>query len=577
MINNSSPLHSGGSQAVGYSQGYPPSNYGSNGHAERQVQQSPVTPASAQTIAHQQAWQQYWQWQTSHQQEQSQHQQGPVQEQSYSQQNHVIPSAQTAGYNGYHQQPSSAHPYNQDTQVYPLQLPHGQNRETPVDPGISTHYDPQQSAQLVEETEPSQPQSRAPSFSMRSQPMSKNNSQQEETTEDVDEIDLDLLDIPDLPEETSHSNRKTFLPNTVVSPPVSLIGMPLPANFVVADALYPIPPPAPETQGCCQSKYLRDNVSETLCTNIKQSRYWKDHKDDTAFLERPNEEDIVPVDEIRAQIKQRYIDGEAPDDRRRQSRSESRSSFAFKKDSADTRTRLEQLEVEKAETLAKIAAKERQRALKRGEQVSPSPSTAVGTPGAGQATVKEEQITPSRSAISEKPVTSQQSTEDVLAALGVTGAPKPVVNSRAAYNVSMYDQPNGSRTGPTKLQGNPQSRSAMSYSPDTRLPPPPPLPMWQQPLLEGVNGSPSISPTFTNGHNFNSNGAEPQHSYYTNGADAVVAFTNEAIFEQSSTRKRSFNRRDSSSSEEDVPARRQEDDVTPKFKRHQPKVAAAYR
>lgn len=431
---------------------------------------------------------------------------------------------------------------------------------------------------MVEEIESSQPETRTPSLSIRSQPMSTSNSKQEEMTENVDEIDLDSLDIPDLTEESSCSNKKTFLPNTVVSPPVSLIGMPLPANFVVADALYPIPPPAPETQGCCQSKYLRDNVSETLCTNIKLSRYWKDHKDDTAFLERPNEEDTVLVDEVRAQIKQRYIDGEAPDDRRRQSRSESRSSFAFKKDSAATRTRLEQLEIEKAETLAKIAAKEKQRALKRGEQVSPFPSTAVGTPGAGQTTVEEEQITPSRSAISEKPVTSQQSTEDLLAALGVTGAPKPVVTSRAAYIASMHDQPNGSRTGPAKLQGNIQGRSAMTYSPDTGLPPPPPLPVWQQPLLERANGSPpSTTPTFANGHSFNYDGAEPQPGYYTNGTDAVAAFPIEGQYEQSSIRKRSFNRRDSSSSEEDTPARRQEDDVTPKFKRHQPKVAAAYR
>lgn len=47
--------------------------------------------------------------------------------------------------------------------------------------------------------------------------------------------------------------------------------------------------------------------------------------------------------------------------------------------------------------------------------------------------------------------------------------------------------------------------------------------------------------------------------------------------ENSSSRKRSYDHRDSSSDEDESEGRRQEDDITPKYKRSQPKVAEAYR
>lgn len=47
--------------------------------------------------------------------------------------------------------------------------------------------------------------------------------------------------------------------------------------------------------------------------------------------------------------------------------------------------------------------------------------------------------------------------------------------------------------------------------------------------------------------------------------------------ESSANRKRIYDCRDSSSSEDESEGRRQEDDVTPKHKRRQPKVAEAYR
>lgn len=322
-------------------------------------------------------------------------------------------------------------------------------------------------------------------------------------------------------------------------------------------------------------------TSDTFCENIMVSKYWKDHKDDTAFFDRPDDNNVIPVDEIRAQFKEFHTNGEANDDLTRQTRSESRNSIALWKDSVDTRARLEELEIEKAETLAKIAAKEKQRASKRGEQASPPASAAGGTPNDGQMMVKDEQVTPTPSAISEKAVTYQQSTEDVLAALGVTGAPKPVTatTTNGAFSGFMHDQPNGARAGVVRQHSGLQNSGTMSYSPDSgHPPPPPPLPIWQPSFSNGADGClSSAAPGSINVHPSSTNGAESGNGYYNNGIDAEVLSPNEAPYDQSSIRKRSYNRRDSSSSKEDTPAKRQEDDVTPKLKRRQPKVAAAYR
>lgn len=409
---------------------------------------------------------------------------------------------------------------------------------------------------------------------MQSQSPTRNALKIEDAREEIEEVDLGLLDIPDLPKTLSTNGENIYLPNTIVSPPVSLIGMPLPANFVVADALYPIPPPAPKTEGRCQSKYLRDVTSDMFCENIQVSKYWKDHKDDTAFLDRPDIDNVVSVDEIRAQLKERRTNGEANDDPIRQARSVSRSSIALRKDSVDARSRLEQLELEKAETLAKIAAKEKQRALKRGKQASPLSSAAGGTLSDGQTIVKEEQITAGPSAISGKVVSCQQNTEDVLAALGVTGAPKPVTATNGGYNGSMPNH-NGARPCSVRPLGDFHNIGTLSYSPDHGPPPPPPPLIWQPSFSNGADGSPSSAVSGSmNGHAFSTDGVEPGNGYYNSRTDAEVLSPH---YSQSSIRKRSYNRRDSSSSDGDTPARRQEDDVTPKLKRRQPTVAAAYR
>lgn len=572
----------------GNSQGYPSSNHTENNQLEHQTQYSPATQISAQSDAHHQAWQQYWQWQAYQQSQQQQQQQGQHQETSHFTHPDAVPVTGFVTYNNGSQPPNplylQAGQSDSTSQVHQIQSLQTQGYQTPTAIAISGHHNLQTAEDSAEIETDHQRRMSGSSVSMQSHSTSASHSKRELFTEGFEEGDLNLLDLPDMPKDVSSTNKSVHLPNTIVSPPISLIGMPLPANFVVADALYPISSPPPESEGRCQSRYLRDVTLDGLCENIKSSKYWKDHKDDTAFFDRPDDEHVVTVDEIRAQVRERYTKGESSDEFSRQTRSESRNGTALRKDSIDTRTRLEQLEIEKAETLAKIAAKmaskEKMKASKKGEQMTPPHSSAEGRPNDEQAIVKDEQFTPPQSAAAESAMTYRQDTEDILAALGVTGSPKPVTAPNGVYKGFMHEQPNGARVSLVRQQSDLPKSGTTSVSPGfgSPPPPPPPPPLWQASIPNGGDGSASSAvPGWSNGHAFATNGFDCGNENYNNGTEGEVLSPNELPYDQLNTRKRSYNRRDSSSSEEDIPARRQEDDVTPKLKRHQPKVAAAYR
>lgn len=108
-------------------------------------------------------------------------------------------------------------------------------------------------------------------------------------------------------------------------------------------------------------------------------------------------------------------------------------------------------------------------------------------------------------------------------------------------------------------------------------PPPPPLPKRKSSTLDGAQDSP-ISPEF--GHVHNSHAAyNPDHINGYNGfpADGKLYSPVKIRSERVVVRKREYDARDSSDDERGKERKRQVDDVTPKLKRRQPKVAAAYR
>jgi len=564
----SPPVHN--SQVQGYSQGYPPSTYGQSGQTQYQESYNAATPNSAQNQAHQEAWQQYYQWQAYQQNQQQQQHPGAA----YQSHSSHAPGSQTSPYSNGLEQPNqvSAEASYSDPASQSYQIEHPQSRPQQL-PELSA---PSDYTQNYAPTSPGfkascQRQESITSISGRIQDLPKSPQKGDSALEEPEEDDLTSLDVPDLPMGLPQDVDFGHLPNTIVSPPAALISMPLPANFVVADALYPIPPPGPGDDGRCQSKYLRDVTSESLCENIKSSKYWRDHKDDTVFLVRPDDETVRPLDEICAQIKQRHAHGEADG---RETRSQSRSA-SVRKDSVDVLTQVEKLEREIAEMKAKMLKK----SLAKGELVTTPVAAAEASPIDRYKAVKEERATPPQSVMAERVMKSSQDTEDILAALGVTGSPKPVTVPNGTPNCLQLDSRH--EWNAESLQRDHRTNGLISYSSGFGFPPPPPPPppQLQQPSLpEQMDGSPtSAGFGHLNGYAFNANGVDHGNGYQNTEPIGEILSPDDPRHQHQTSRKRSHNHRDSSSEEEDAPARRQEDDVTPKLKRRQPKVAAAYR
>ena len=394
---------------------------------------------------------------------------------------------------------------------------------------------------------------------------------------EADEDDLNLLDIPSVPPSPLQAGTYTYLPNTLVSPPVNLLCMPLPANFVVADTLYPIAPPAPEMEGRCQSKYFRDNNLVLLKENIRESKYWKDHKDDPIFSDCSTKDIVVSLDELSSRIKERHVNGDLSEELVRKSRSLSRS-VSVRHNSGDFRGDLETLERDLAKLKAEMGRKER---LARSKHSSPPQSATSEQPTVEKVVVKEEEV-PRQLAFSEKAPMSAQETEDVLASLGVTGPPKPIMRP---LRTSIHGSPDdnirslsrsSSKTEISHLPKDHPTNGSPQYPQGYAPPPPPPPPYRQQSFVEGANGSPlSAPPLYTNSYNHNANPGEYGNGSAEYGSDAQFTSPTDFHSERSGSRKRSYTRRDSISDKE-TPSRRQEDDSAPKHKRRAPKVQEAY-
>ena len=252
---------------------------------------------------------------------------------------------------------------------------------------------------------------------------------------DFEEDDLDCLDIPDLPQTSLHFTNAS-------QQPVSLISQPLPGNFVVADALAPFPSPAPQDDGYCKSKYQNNASLEACLEHFKDSKYWdKEHADDVAFSDLPAHGKVIPIDEILLTIRQRRAHPESSDEFNRDSRSQSRTA-SMNQDSLEVKITLDRMERELAETKAKLQAK-----LDKGRAANPVHSSPLQPlkseqPPPQDHEIKEAYQTPPQSATFEKPIKTEQDAEGVLAALGVTGAPKPVTATTWPDQYTGHGSPN---------------------------------------------------------------------------------------------------------------------------------------
>ena len=253
---------------------------------------------------------------------------------------------------------------------------------------------------------------------------------------DFEEDDLDSLDVPDLPQTTLDFANAS-------QQPVNLIGHPLPGNFIVADALAPFPKPGPHDEGYCRSKYQYDASLEGCLENIKYSKYWeKEHADDVAFSGPPANGKVIPVDEILLTIRQRHTHPELSDESKRDSRSQSRT-VSMSQDSLEVKITLDRMERELAETKAKLQAKLDKGRAAISMHISPLQPVKLEYPPLQGHEIKDEYQTPPQSATLEKPIKSEHDAEDVLALLGVTGAPKPVTATTWPDQYTGHDSSGG--------------------------------------------------------------------------------------------------------------------------------------
>jgi len=80
----------------------------------------------------------------------------------------------------------------------------------------------------------------------------------------------------------------------------TLVGRPLPTNFVVADALAPFAPPALGDNGLCRSKYLERPDSNHEVQNVKETSDWNTHKKDPMFASLADDGKLVSFRELDA-------------------------------------------------------------------------------------------------------------------------------------------------------------------------------------------------------------------------------------------------------------------------------------
>ncbi|MDI1486425.1 MAG: hypothetical protein OHK93_005653 [Ramalina farinacea] len=324
--------------------------------------------------------------------------------------------------------------------------------------------------------------------------------------------------------------------------------------------------------GRCQSKYY-ENVGKILeMQEIRVSPYWKDVQDDTIFRPIVDEGKTRSVEECLEKVQQR-LRPQSEEELLHKSRSESRSLAPRSAEAIGMAESLETLERALAEAKAKQAEMIRNRKKIKQRRVSDAqhnqPETAAQSP-----MVKKEHQSPPFSASPNESAVESRSTEDVLAALGVTGASKPgtAVAGRGHQRPSSTMSPHYPKQQSQQLQGmNGHAQGS-----------PPSKPYAQHfPMAQEIQ-----TPTYSDGSNVHS--PDSSRRLYTNGTNGNGPYpysVEESTMsptqyqsERSQSHKRSYEQREESSSSEDGSSpRRQEDDILPKHKKRQPQVAAAYR
>ena len=87
---------------------------------------------------------------------------------------------------------------------------------------------------------------------------------------------------------------KTSLAKKSIGGPIpTLVGRPLPANFVVADALAPFAAPAIGDNGLCRSKYPDRPDYNAGDQNVRDTDEWENYKKDPVFSDLPSGGNVI--------------------------------------------------------------------------------------------------------------------------------------------------------------------------------------------------------------------------------------------------------------------------------------------
>ncbi|KAL9054118.1 MAG: hypothetical protein Q9206_003672 [Seirophora lacunosa] len=538
---------------VQQAQNQPPYHYGAQyaapSYPQYQAAPGPLTPMSGQSPSHQQWHQQPYP---------QQYQQSYPQQQQYAQPNQHA---------GYQQQPQ---PYVQTAPATPA-TPYGSQYAHTGSPQAAQanavnyfqnsqyQQQPVSRAQSMTNASPISAVSQTAPYQQH-HPVSNVAQAQSAITEgsveppegDDEDEDLAKMDIPDIPPVIGGSFA-------------SLVDRPLPANFIVADALEPFDPPKPENDGRCQSKYVMIDSSSTFHLCIKDTKHWDDMKNDPVFRPVHESQKVIPLDIIMATYRP-----------------------------PDVKDEPGQVEVEEGEWTHHTGAHH-----DKGPDLMDQLEHALGAGHAAESSFSHNRTTSRDRTPRKKSFPFSKPTppsEDAIASRAIDGpyrphhhtvwpCPPPPAREESpiaspgrtpplrSRTPSMYElagttAPDASATAP----GESKKRSAKA-SLDPFEPPPPPAQIRKAASYDGADDDLSVARA-SNGHaNENGRSHSNSRSYSNDFSGSPSRVQSDAI----NGRKRDYEQ-GAMSEEDNTPKRRQADDTKSKLKkRGQPKVAAAYR
>ena len=202
---------------------------------------------------------------------------------------------------------------------------------------------------------------------------------------------------------------KPFFANQNTGGPVpTLVGLPLPTNFVVADALAPFAAPALGDNGRCKSKYIDRQDISAKDKNIRDTEEWERHNKDPIFKDLPSGGNVILLSVL--DLIYRPVRGEEYNECPDANDGETRDYASHKAEDGDQRD------------ITSSPLNERRRSASTDSVYEPTERRRSASADlAYEPTERVSSLPPSPQALA-----SAIATENVLASLGVTGSSKPV-------------------------------------------------------------------------------------------------------------------------------------------------------